>query len=53
MLTAFQDRTIAQLDKAVLELAKRVEDLARDLSTLTAKETDPEVGPHADPPPHY
>lgn len=52
-LTAFQDRTITQLDKAVLELAQRVEELRRELGTLKTKGTEADVGPHDDPPPHY
>jgi uncharacterized coiled-coil protein SlyX len=53
MLTAFQDRTIAQLNEAVLGLATRVEALGRQLESLKTQGTDADVGPHADPPPHY
>jgi uncharacterized coiled-coil protein SlyX len=50
---SFQERTIAALDAAVLAFSKRVEGLERDVLQMRSKNDEQEVGPHADPPPHY
>lgn len=50
---SFQERTIAALDATVLAFSRRVESLERDVTQIRSKNDEQEVGPHADPPPHY
>ncbi|WP_333824073.1 SlyX family protein [Pinisolibacter sp.] len=55
---AHQERTIADLDRVVLDQWRRIEELSRQLSRLTDQMREAEgrldaVAPPEPPPPHY
>jgi SlyX protein len=53
--TAYQDRTIEDLNDVVLELRGEIDKLRRDFEALQseAQSADKPIGPGNEPPPHY